>query len=199
MSFGRARQVLDGLVNTFKNIPLSGLVSPNWGFMPVDYGWISWAYDPLDAYTSAIPSVQLATFTLVPIRANTTIANVLLDVQTAGATLTAGRCFAGLFDHSGNLLSATADQATNWQSTGLKTMALAAPQAVTPGLYYVGFFWNGTTGPSFSASAVQFAANGANAGTYPRFGLDFTHALTTAFVSPASVFAANSGYWAAVS
>lgn len=175
----------------------------NHGLLPADngYGWKYWAYDPLYAYTGAIPAAGFANFTLLdPVRVNDTITNVVMDVQTAGATLTSGQCFAALFNAAGTLLSATANQSTNWQSTGLKTMALSAAQAVTPGLYYAGFFWNGTTGPKFSTSGVQSALNGANSGTYPRFGIDVGHTgLTTAFPSAASVTAAGSGYWAAAS
>lgn len=169
-------------------------------FCPADYSWISWAFDPLLAYSSSIPTAGDAFFTLLPIRAATTITNVILDVQTAGATLTAGQCFAGLFDHSGNLLAATADQSTNWQTAGLKVMPLATAQLVAAGLYYVGFFWNGTTGPKFSFNAATATANGANSGPSLRFAIDIAHTgLTTAFHTPASFTANATAFWAAVS
>jgi hypothetical protein len=182
-------------------------VDPAWlngTFIPSDYGWISWAYDPYFAYTSFIPGAGYAYFTLLPIRKACTITNVILDVAVAGNTLTSGRCFAGLFTSSGSsgtLLSATADQHTNWQSTGLKTMALTTPQAVSPGLYYVGYFWNGTTGPSLTYDGAATANNGANSITSGgRFPYDATDpGLTTAFVSPATFTANAFAAWAAVS
>lgn len=182
--------------------PLSGLDSRYAsGFVPSDYGWISWAFDPYKAYSSFIASAGIAGFTLLPIRQPTTITNVLMDVAISGGTLTSGRCLAGLFDSTGHLLSATADQHTNWQSTGLKTMALTTPQAVLPGLYYVGYFWNGSTGPSFSFDQAAGASNGANSAiAAARFATDVAHTgLTTAFVSPATLTAWPTGTWGAVS
>lgn len=175
--------------------------SLNGDFIPSDYGWISWCYDPNFAYAGNIPAQGDAYFALLPIRQPCTITNIIMDVTVAGATLTSGQCLAGLFDSTGHLLSATADQHTAWQSTGLKTMALTTPQVVLPGLYYVGYFWNGTTGPTFAFDGAASASNGANTSiAVPRFGLDGVNTgLTTAFVSPATISAWPFAHWAAVS
>lgn len=188
--------------------PLSGLdsryLSATGNFSPSDYGYISWSYDPaFGASASTAPTAGQAYGVLVPIRQNTTITNVVLSIGFAGATLTSGQCFAGLMDHSGNLLSATADQSTTWQSAGLKTMALTAPQAVTPGMYYVAFFGNGTTMPKFWYSGVLFPNDSAGGQftSSPRNAADTTHTgLTTAFHTPATFTAlATTPFWAAVS
>jgi hypothetical protein len=192
MSGYPARNVYDGLKNRFRNIfPTQ--------FVPEDYNWISWAFDPLLAYTSAAPVAGTQYFSAIPIRRHSLITNIIMDVQTAGAGLTAGQCVAGLFDKTGKLLSATADQATNWQSTGLKTMALSSPQPVMPGIYYAAHLWNGTTGPKFAYCAAQLATNGANSGSFMRAGLDVAHPTITSFVSPATITSSNTPYWAAVS
>lgn len=49
-------------------------------------------------------------------------------VGTAGVTL--ANCFAGLRDDQGNLVGVTADQSSQWTSTGNKPMALVTPVRV---------------------------------------------------------------------
>jgi hypothetical protein len=179
-----------------------GLAPPPGTFAPADYGYISWNYDPIMANGGLIIVAGEAYLSLVPVRSGATITNVVLDVNTVGSSLTSGQCFAGLFNSSGALLSATADQSTAWASTGLKTMALTTPQTVTPGLYYVGFFANGTTMPKFeyfSNAVATIGATGSMA-VHPRAVLDTTHTgLTTAFPSTATLSASLNTYWAAVS
>lgn len=173
------------------------------GFAPADYGFIAWSYDPATAYANNIITAGQANLMLIPVRAATTITNVITHVAVAGATLTSGQCFAGLFNSSGTLLSATADQSTAWQSVGLKTMALTSAQSVAAGLYYVGIFGNGTTLPQFYYNGAAKAGVGASTtiGSTPRMVIDTTNTgLTTAFHSPATLTSANAPYyWAAVS
>lgn len=188
------RQVLDGNYNILKNF------YPTL-FVPEDYGWISWAYDPLKAAAGVAPvAAGYNSLTLLPIRKRALITNVIMDVVIAGSGLTSGECFAGLFDSAGNILSPTPDQSTAWASTGLKVMALTTAQPVQPGLYYSGIFYNGTTAPHFSYDVSSNAANGANSGPYPRFATDATHTgLTTAFYSPAALAASTYSFWSALS
>jgi hypothetical protein len=183
--------------------PLSGLDSRylSGAFTPDDHGWIAWNYDPIIAAAGGAPTAGFAYFMLLPIRKATTITNLIMYVQTAGVTLTSGQNLAGLFDSGGNLLSATASQHTAWQTTGLKTMALGTPQSVAAGLYYIGFFVNGSTVPQFAYDASANPSNGGNSGiVVPRFAVDGVHSgLTTAFVSPAVIAAWTIAFWGAVS
>jgi hypothetical protein len=171
-------------------------------FTPADYGWIAWSGDPMAQYTGIAPTNGYAYFTMIPVRSACTITNILMAVTTVGASMVSGENFAGLFNTSGTLLSATADQSSTWAgTTGLKTMALTTPQSVSAGLYYVAFFTNGTTIPKFSYNAAQVSIYGGNSGTYPRFGLDTAHSgLTTAFHSPATIISSSTSlFWAGVS
>ncbi|WP_460994326.1 hypothetical protein, partial [Staphylococcus aureus] len=71
-----------------------------------------------------------------------------------------------------------------------KTMSLSAAQAVTPALYYVGFFGNGTTMPQLYYSNVLNPQVGVSSPLFanPRFVVDLTNTgLTTAFHSPATL------------
>lgn len=209
MSWFPARKVFDGNSNVFQNIPPSAIAGgsqPPTVFAPTDYGFIAWNFDPAQADIGSTLAAGEAYLSLLPIRAAATITNVIAAVGLAGSGLTAGQCFAGLFDFNGNLLSPTADQSTNWQTAGLKVMPLAMPQAVTPGFYYVGWFFNGTTSPKFYQNPNANVAIGLSAtAPGPHLGrsravVDTTNTgLTTAFHSPAALVGSINPYWAAVS
>jgi hypothetical protein len=77
----------------------------------------------------------------------------VVGIEAAGATLTAGQCFVGLYNSSGTRLAVSADQSANWTSTGLKTIALTAPQTLAVGSYYVAILAVGTTPPQFAMGA----------------------------------------------
>jgi hypothetical protein len=172
-------------------------------FAPTDYGYIAWSGDPIKSYgiTTTLVAGE-AYLTLLPIRQAVTITNVIFAINTAGATLTSGQNFAGLFDFSGNLLSATADQSTAWQSAGVKVMALTVAQSVAAGLYYVGWFSTGTTLPKlFYDASANGSVGAANLiSSHPRAVIDATHTgLTTAFHTPVTLTSSATPFWAAVS
>ena len=139
----------------------------------------------------------------IPIRATRTITNIVLFVGTAGATLTAGSCWAGIYDASGNRLGQTADQATAWTTTGTKTMAISGgPLSLTEGYYWVAFVATGTTIPAIlRASGVGGAAiNTGLAAASTRFGTYGTSQTTLpATLTPASIGQSNNAWWAALS
>lgn len=56
----------------------------------------------------------------------TALANVHFRVFTAGATLTSGQCFAGVYSSAGVLLGKSADLSTVLTSTGFKTIGITA-------------------------------------------------------------------------
>lgn len=168
-------------------------------FVPADHGLIAWAFDPSNASLTAQPTAGLLQMVKVRILVASTITNVWLYVGTAGATLTAGRNFAALYNSSLGLLSATADQATPWASTGTKSAALTTPQSVAAGDYFVGFYWNGTTAPGFGRGAATTAVNANLASTASRYATS-TSGLTTAMPGTAGALTANTNaYWVAVS
>jgi hypothetical protein len=129
-------------------------------FLPEDAGLLAWNYDPamLQSTTSSPTSGQV-NLIRVNVRTPITVSNVLLGVTSGGSGLTSGQSFAGLYNASGTLLSATADQSTNWTSTGLKTIPLTSAQAIAAGTYYIGLVSVGTTPPAFArASGVSVSA-----------------------------------------
>lgn len=120
---------------------------------PTDHSLIGWTFDP---YAGVQGGVVLATAGLaysVRIRVlRSTITNINMHFTTAGATLTAGQCFAAVYSDTGTLLGTTVDQATNWASSGYKTCALSSPiTGLTPYTWVRVVWWfNGTTGPTLS-------------------------------------------------
>jgi hypothetical protein len=108
--------------------------------------------DPrLASFTTAALASGTENWVKIPIPASISVTNIIIVVQTAGNTLTASQCFAGLYSISGTTasqLGITADQSGVWNSTGLKTMALASgPFTVTGPYCYAMILSNGTTGP----------------------------------------------------
>jgi hypothetical protein len=144
---------------------------------------------------------------VVRVRALSGVAtNIELYVTVAGSGLTAGRCFAALFNDAGALLGAgavTADQSGLWNSTGRKSMALTVAQGITANAWYrVGFFANGTTLPTFGRGADLGAAGAALIG-----GLSAPYRYSTADTGLTTAMPANIGtqtaigtaWWAAIS
>lgn len=170
-----------------------------WG--PDDHGLITAVADPALMQNSQAPAGGAGVLQLVrlhlPVAA--TITNVCLWVSTGGSGLTSGQCFAGLYTTSGNLLSATADQSTAWTSTGLKSMALSSSQALTAGDYYVGFFANGTTLPSFLRGVGSSAGNLGLSAANARFATAATGNTTSMPPSAGTLTGASAAFWAGLS
>lgn len=120
-------------------------------FVPADRGWKAWDYDINYAVTASAPAtagrLELAR---VRLPGAATITNVLMYANTGGSALTSGQCFASLYTAAGAKIAQTADQATAWATSGLKTMALSGgPYYRSGGDYYVVFWYNGTTSPGW--------------------------------------------------
>lgn len=128
---------------------------------PPDYNLIAWNIPWWQSGTGTIlATAGLLHVCKLHVPKAATITNVEFHLSAAGSSLTSGQNFAALFSGAKALLSTTADQTTAWGSTGRKTMALSAPQAVAAGFVYVGFFSNGSTLPTPLRSSGQSMING---------------------------------------
>jgi hypothetical protein len=115
-----------------------------------DRGYLAWSLPP-SALSGGTALATAGTLYLTRIRRVPagTVSNLVVLLSAAGVTLTAGQCFAALFDASGPWLRSTADQAT-------------APVTHTGGDLYAGLWFNGTTGPSiYRSSDTSSAMNNA--------------------------------------
>jgi hypothetical protein len=124
--------------------------------IPADNKFLAWNYSPFlqgSGSTNGSNGMHIVNKLWIP----TTIAvsNIVMWVATAGATLTANSCFAGIYDSSGSLLMQTADQSAAWTSTGLKTMSVSGgPVTIAggPGVWvWASIITTGTTRPKFAA------------------------------------------------
>lgn len=133
---------------------------PRVAWTATDHGFLTWSILLEAASTStALATAGTVYLTRVHLPVASSVTNIVGYVGTAGNTLTAGQCFAALYSAAGAKLDQTADQASAWGSTGLKTMALAGGAASRPaGDYYIAVWFNGTTGPAFARGSGLAAA-----------------------------------------
>jgi Pectate lyase superfamily protein len=134
---------------------------------PVDRGWLAESMPIAAALNTSTPATAgRVEFAKVRLPVTASVTNVMLGMTAVGVTLTSGQCFAGLYTGAGSLLAQTADQAANWVgAVGVKTMALAGgAQTLAAGDYYVAWFYNGTTSPTWLRSSGQ-GSGFVNAGT----------------------------------
>jgi hypothetical protein len=169
------------------------------GFTPADHGLISWSYDPQLNTTTSIPTAGTLLMIRQKVKRSVTINNLCISIFTGGATLTSGQCFAALFDSGLVRRGITASQHTAWQSSGSKIMALTTPYAATPGDYFVGLYWNGTTGPSIGRAASQSSANFNLSGSTSRVATADTGLTTTMPSTAAALTKLDVAYWAGLS
>lgn len=177
---------------------------PRTVWTPNDHALVTWSYDVSFAVNTSLLSAAGAAGTLNLVRVHvpvqSTITNIITFVSTAGATLTAGQCFAALFNAAGALIAITADQSTAWTSTGIKTMALAGgPYLQAAGDYYVGLWYNGTTPPTLirtSSIGGSGTANPINIGLASNFRYATANTgLTTAAPANLGALTASAIAW----
>lgn len=175
-------------------------VHPRQNWMPEDQNLISWTQDPsTTAAGQLVPAAGTVNFARLHVPVATTISNLWLFCSVAGSGLTSGQNFAGLYTSGGTLLSATADQTTAWGTTGIKTMALTAPQAVAAGDYLVGFFYNGTTAPTFVRGISQGIVNVGLTSSTARFGTAATGQTTSMPASIGTLASGSNSWWIGLS
>ena len=186
--------------NTDVKTRLDNLRSGKWA--PDQLAYVAMAYDPLLCTTQTALGANGTVYVTklwVPVG---TITNIVCVVGTAGATLTANQCYAALYNDSKAFVDKTANQATAWTSTGLKTMALGggAYSNTTARYMYVVFWANGTTRPAFiRAPGGNAAINGALSAANARWASANTGITTTEPATLGTFTATAVPYWAALS
>lgn len=179
----------------------AGHVHPRQDFQSADHGLISWAYEPIFATTgTALATAGTLYVSKMHIRQPVSITNIVMWLTAVGVTLTTGQCFAAIWQ-AGSLLGSTADQSASWVSaTGAKVMAISSgPVSAAAGDIYVGYWFNGTTGPAFMRGGGNSIVNiGLSAGNY-RWGTANTGLTTTSPGTLGTVSQSATNYWVAVS
>lgn len=182
-----------------------GGTSPSWqriaSWIPGDHGMITWSADPgLINQVAILPTAGQVNLIKVHVPVATTITNIILSISTAGATLTSGQNFAALYSGAGALLSATADQSTSWATAAMKVIPLSTPQSVAVGDYYIAFYANGTTLPTFrSGGSAGSIANANLSLAASRFGTADTGRTTSMPSTLAAIAATSVSWWGGLS
>lgn len=168
----------------------------NW--LASDHGLAAWSYDPAASQGGTVlPTAGLVFSVRMRILGVTQINNILMHLTAGGTSLTAGQCFAAVFNDAGTtLIASTADQATNWATGGPKTMPLVgAPIAASPYTWVRVVFWfNGTTGPTVTrGSNINAAA--ANLGMASGYRFATSNAGTTTSLTSIGTLTASQAAW----
>lgn len=183
----------------------SGDIVP--GVDPRSHGLLAMNFDPYAASTNQVLTTGLQYLMKVYVPRTITVTNILFSVSTIGATLTAGANNLAVYDSAGNRLGATADQTTNFTTTGAKTVPFTAPFTIQggPGVFVwlavkstgttpVSLHRSGTVGNAqtsnlnLSAAQYRMATNGT-----------VTNALLPATITPASNAAITQQLWLGLS
>jgi len=171
-------------------------------FPPSYHGYFAWTQPPKTCSAGQLVPAPAGTvhFARVHLPVAASVTNVVLFCSTVGSGLTSGQCFAGLYNSAGTLIGTTADQSTNWTSTGTKAMALTGgPFACAAGDYLVGFFYNGTTAPTFLRGLSQSAVNAGLSAANSLFGTAATGQTTAMPSTLGTLSGASNAWWAALS
>jgi len=176
-----------------------------------DHNYGGWTFDPAMVQGNGLVVTSGLTYVIRLRIMSALVTNLHFHITTPGATLTSGQCFATLHDDSGVLLAASAvtsdlsGSGTNgWLTGGLKTHPLVAAQVTTPGNWYkIRFWFNGTTGPTFSRALSSSSAI-LNAGlSAPNFRYATADTGVTTLASAPGTIGTQTGdsiaRWAAVS
>lgn len=132
------------------------------GARPSEHGLAGWTFDTAMVQAGTLmPTAGLAQMARIQVLSST-VSAINFHFTAGGSSLTAGQCFAALYNDAGALLGAgavTGDQAANWATGGFKTCALSVAQGVMAGAYYRILWWfNGTTGPTLSRAVNSSSA-----------------------------------------
>jgi hypothetical protein len=169
-------------------------------FVPEDQSYAGWAYDPIAAANNSQPTSGQPV--LIKLRANQTgqVNAICLNVNTAGSGFSAGSSFAALYDMAGNLLAQSGDLAAVFNTTGAKSVPLAAAANVTGNtFYYVYVVINATTMPALNrAGNVGVINQNLGPGSYRFASLGSGVTSPPASLSLAGSAALSTSYWAAI-
>lgn len=170
-------------------------------------GIAAWSYPSILAVggTAAASSGVVYVIRVPLTGGKTPITNVLLAIQTGGSTLTSGQSFVGVYDSAGTKIGGSADQASSWTSTGLKTIALTSgPFNTSSPFVYVVIMSNGTTPPAFArlggGSAIAPLSTLSSSGSKMPFATNGTGtALPSSLTYSSNSATGAQGFWVGLS
>lgn len=172
--------------------------APTTEYGPADHGLISWPFDPSLATATLSPVNGTLNLIRVKVVADTTITNLFAFAQAAGAGLTTGQNWAGLYNASGTRVAQTDDMSTMWQSAGAFTMPLTTPYPAVAGEYWIALLLNGTTRPTFVRASGNASGNINRSAAELRYGTRGSSQTTLPTQFTPTLVVASTTLWAAV-
>jgi len=171
-------------------------------YLPADHGFQAWAYDPARcSSTNTLVTAGVLNMVRVKLANAGTLSKFYLYVAAAGANI--ANCFVGLYDSSGVRQATTADQSSNWTSTGVKSISFSVNYAAAAGFYWLGILvGTATTAPAFaratptSSTGLVNANLGVSSARFATIGTGQT-ALPSS-ITPGSLVLSDVAYWGAV-
>lgn len=126
-------------------------------WLPDDYGWAAWTYDP--AVCAGSEAITNGTHYLarMNVRRTVNVDSIAWFVVTAGITPTAGQNWVSLYSSAGTRLATTGVDA-DFAATGPKLTAIT-PQALAPGFYWASFLFNAATPPALMSGVSSTSRN----------------------------------------
>lgn len=168
-----------------------------YGVAPTDVGFANWAYDPIAATGSTIFTAGRVYLISLYIRRAVTITKIGFGLNTAGASLTAGQCWAGLYNSAGTKVVDAAAETAMAAGTSY-TQVTVASTALSAGRYLVALLANGTVPPTVlrgSSNAGSDTGNLGLAAANMRFALGPTGQTTLPGTVTLSSLAAGPSFW----
>jgi hypothetical protein len=179
--------------------------APFW--TPLDSGALAWDFDPalLVGAGSLLGTTGQTNLCRINVRRGITVTNVVVFLNSNGSGLTASQSFVGLFNSSGTLIGASADQSTNWGAGAPKLVTAAlsgGPYALLPGFYWVGILSNWTTTAPGFGRAQNFNSTIANfgvgSGALARFATVSGTGTSLASFTPSASTVSGAAFWVAL-
>ena len=176
---------------------LAGIPSPQ------NHNVIAWTDSPTNIASSGIqPTNGVLSLAAVFVPKSITATKLFWGIATVGATPTSSQNFIGIYDSTGaRLANVNVDARVTVNGFFSETISVA----LTPGMYYIGWVFNATTGPSIwrtnpasingstSFLNLNLASAASRYGTYGTAQTALPSSLTLA-----SIAAAGNAFWAAI-
>ncbi len=141
--------------------PAANEATPN---NPEDFGLLGWTSDPLLATSNATPALGAVLLARFRAAKSGLLGRLVYTVTTAGAVLSAGENFVGVYDTgqalagSATLLGVSADQSANFGVAATYAAAMVTPPAIVAGQdYLAAILANGTTAPTIERASTSGA------------------------------------------
>lgn len=198
----------DDAVNGRTNISISsgGAGGGGGGWSATDYGFLTWAFDPVIAtQTSGVTTSGTANVIKVKLSDVVNVTGFVISLGAAAGTPGATGNFACLYNSSKTLIGQTTDQSTAWSTSGVKQANFVAASTgsltnVAPGFYYFVFWMGfGGTAPTLRAGVNSSIVNSSLTAANSRYATTSDVGLTTTAPATLGTFtAANTSFWVAL-